>query len=74
MGFLGLFGCKPKEANNNLVYNLKPVLDSVALQEIFITDLYLPTGRIIAADPFFIDDRPFQEKVSPGTYPVKLLI
>jgi len=36
--------------------------------------LYLPTGRIIAADPFFIDDRPFQEKVSPGTYPVKLLI
>ncbi|MBN8653712.1 MAG: hypothetical protein J0L67_19945 [Cytophagales bacterium] len=39
MGFLGLFGCKPKAPNNNLAFDLKPVLDSVALQEVFIADL-----------------------------------
>jgi hypothetical protein len=47
----------------------------VNLTEVSIGDLYLPTGKIVAGDPFFIHDhKPLRLKVKPGNYPVKLLI
>jgi hypothetical protein len=77
VGFLGLFGCKPKVVTSNaFAFNLKLVLDTaVRLEEVSIGNLFLPTGRIVAGDPFFINtSRPFKTKVNPGNYPVKLLI
>ncbi len=76
MGFLGLFGCKTKTVtSDNLAFDLKPILDTVKLEEVTVGELQLPTGRIIAGDPFFIQDqKPFKTKVNPGRYPVKLLI
>lgn len=75
MGFLGLFGKGKKDLNDKLSFNLKPLIDSVNLTEVFIGNLYLPTGKIIAGDPFFISNtKPFKLTVNPGTYPVKLLI
>lgn len=76
MGFLGLFGCKPKTVTSDkLAFDLKSVLDTADIEEVLIGELYLPTGQIIAGDPFFINDhKPFKTKVNPGKYPVKLLI
>ena len=76
MGFLGLFGCKTKTVTSDkLAFDLRSVLDTVDLEEVTIGELHLPTGKIIAGDPFFIYDRkPFKTKVNPGKYPVKLLI
>src|SRR5687768_16430184 len=77
MGFLGLFGCRKTDtaASDKLTFDLKSVLSNVNLEEIPIGELHLPTGKIIASDPFFIDNRkPFKTKVSPGNYPVKLLM
>jgi hypothetical protein len=33
-------------------------------------DLVLPTGQIVASDPFIADDLPFTRGVAPGRYPV----
>ena len=76
MGFLGLFGCKTKAViSDKLAFDFKSVLDTVSLQEVSVGELHLPTGKIIAGDPFFIfDSKPFKTKVNPGNYPVKLLI
>ncbi|MFD1000273.1 DUF4241 domain-containing protein [Ohtaekwangia kribbensis] len=77
MGFLALlFGCKPKTGvSDKLAFDLKSVLDTVDLEEVSIGEIHLPTGKIIAGDPFFIyDNKPFKTKVNPGNYPVKLLI
>src|SRR5688572_27014028 len=73
MGLLGLF--KKKETVDNLSFDFKSIVNSVDLKEVSIGNLYLPTGKIVAGDPFFIHDhKPFKLRVSPGTYPVKLLI
>ena len=43
------------------------------LIEIDIGNLHLPTGKIIAGDPFFTEKaRPFFRSVKPGTYPVRI--
>ena len=57
VGFLGLFGCKTKTVTSDkLSFDLKSVLDTVDLEEVVIGELHLPTGKIIAGDPFFIYD------------------
>lgn len=73
MGLLGLFS--KKKTADKLAFDFKSLVDSVDLTEVSIGNLYLPTGKIIAGDPFFIhDQKPFKLKVNPGNYPVKLLI
>lgn len=45
------------------------------LKEIEIGNIHLPTGKIIASDPFFTHSiKPFSRPVNPGTYPVKIYI
>lgn len=45
------------------------------LKEIDIGSIHLPTGKIIASDPFFTKSvKPFSRSVKPGTYPVKIYI
>lgn len=40
-----------------------------------IGKLFLPSGRIVACDPFLVYDAdPFERKVKPGRYPVRLSI
>ncbi|WP_052123463.1 DUF4241 domain-containing protein [Flavobacterium beibuense] len=52
-------------------YNLDDDMDMHELVEIHVGDLNLPTGKIIAADPFFTyDQRPFKRTVLPDKYPV----
>lgn len=76
MGFLGLFGSKTKDATSEkLAFDLKSIIGTSKLEEITIGELQLPTGKIIAGDPFFINDnKPFKTRVNPGKYAVKLLI
>lgn len=52
-------------------YNLDDEMGLQELIEIHIGDVNLPTGSIIAADPFFThEQRPFLRKVEPDKYPV----
>ena len=45
------------------------------LKEIEIGNIQLPTGKIIAGDPFFTNSiKPFARSVNPGSYPVKIYI
>ncbi len=76
MGLLGLFSCKSKtEVSNEFTIDFRPLLDTAQLDEVSIGELYLPTGKIVAGDPFFISDqKPYKVKVNPGSYSVKLLI
>lgn len=76
MGFLSLFGRHTKnDVSDNLGFDLKSILDTAGLHEVPIGKLHLPTGRIVAGDPFLMsDNKPFKTRVTPGNYPVKLLI
>ena len=52
-------------------YNLDDNMGLQELVEIHVGDLTLPTGKIIAADPFFTyEQRPFNRSVLPDKYPV----
>lgn len=54
-----------------LHYDLEAEFSSNELTEIHVGDLNLPTGKIIAADPFFTDSQPaFARSVEPDKYPV----
>lgn len=54
-----------------LHYNLNEDMKAQELTEIHIGDVNLPTGRIIASDPFFTDGQgPFNRSVEPDKYPV----
>lgn len=45
------------------------------LKEIEVGNIHLPTGKIIASDPFFTHGiKPFSRVVTPGKYPVKIYI
>lgn len=56
-------------------YNLDDDMDMHELVEIHVGDLNLPTGKIIAADPFFTyDQRPFKRTVLPDKYPVYIYV
>lgn len=54
-----------------LQYDLDSEFNSIELTEIHIGDLNLPTGKIVAADPFFADgQQAFARSVEPDKYPV----
>ena len=54
-----------------LPYDLDAEFKTNELTEIHIGDLNLPTGKIIAADPFFTDSQhAFVRSVEPDKYPV----
>ncbi|MFL9839101.1 DUF4241 domain-containing protein [Flavobacterium sp. ST-75] len=56
-------------------YNLDDDMGMHELVEIHVGDLNLPTGKIIAADPFFTyDQRPFKRTVLPDKYPVYVYV
>lgn len=61
--------------NFELQYDLEDEMNSQELIEIHIGDVNLPTGRIIAADPFFsLEQRPFARNVEPDKYPVYIYV
>jgi len=54
-------------------YDLAAAMNSEKLIALDIGELNLPTGKIIASDPFFTDSvQPFRTKVKAGKYPVKI--
>lgn len=56
-------------------YNLDDDMDMHELVEIHVGDVNLPSGKIIAADPFFTyDQRPFKRTVLPDKYPVYVYV
>lgn len=56
-------------------YDLKGQMGAEELIEIHIGDVNLPTGRIIAADPFFTEEQaPFARTVIPDKYPVYIYV
>lgn len=58
-----------------LPYNLNELISDEELVEIHIGDVNLPTGSIIAADPFFTaEQRPFSRTVEPDKYPVNIYV
>ena len=57
--------------NFELPYDLADQMAEQELVEIHIGDVNLPTGKIIAADPFFASEQqPFARTVIPDKYPV----
>src|SRR5689334_21256244 len=76
MGFWELLGFNSKESiAKKLSLDLKPIFDTIPLTELVIGELNLPTGKIVAGDPFFIyNEKPFKIQVAPGQYPVSILI
>lgn len=61
--------------NLELYYDISISNHPDRFEEIKIADLHLPTGKIIASDPFFTGDiQPFSRTVDPGTYPVVLYV
>lgn len=64
-----------KVSKNKLEFDLLPYLSNNKLEEVEIGDLFLPSGKIVAGDPFFINEKlPFSKTIKPGKYPVKILI
>lgn len=65
-----------KDINDfELHYDLKSEMDSQELVEIHIGDVNLPTGKIVASDPFFTEEqRPFARTVEPDKYPVYIYV
>jgi hypothetical protein len=61
-----------KDINDyHIHYDLDDEMNGQELVEIHVGDVNLPTGKIIAADPFFThEQRPFSRAVEPDKYPV----
>ncbi|WP_294818737.1 DUF4241 domain-containing protein [uncultured Flavobacterium sp.] len=58
-----------------LPYGLDEEMNAQELTEINIGDVNLPTGRIIASDPFFTEEQqPFSRTVEPGKFPVYIYV
>jgi hypothetical protein len=61
--------------NFEMPYDLHAEMSAQELVEIHIGDVNLPTGRIIAGDPFFTDgQQPFSRTVEPDKYPVSIFV
>ncbi len=73
-----LFGWNKKQKISHSELELKYDLSDSNLDDLIeleIGEINLPTGRIIASDPFFTKDiQPFSRSVNPGKYPVKIYI
>lgn len=65
-----------KDLNDfELPYDLDDEMNSQELVEIHIGDVNLPTGKIVAADPFFTEEQqPFSRTVEPDKYPVYIYV
>ncbi len=65
-----------KDINDiELPYDLDDEMNSQELVEIHIGDVNLPTGKIIAADPFFTEEQqPFSRTIEPDKYPVYIYV
>lgn len=51
------------------------IVDGVPIKPFHLTDLYVPSGKIVAADPFVMPDMPpLDQTIPPGRYPVTLYI
>lgn len=58
-----------------IFYELDEQINAQELIEIHIGDINLPTGKIIAGDPFFTDGQmPFARTVEPDKYPVHIYV
>ena len=65
----------PSPKNPNVNHDFTPVLSKYTFDEVKVGDLYLPTGKIICSDPFFMDTvTPFNHAVTPGKYPAVISI
>lgn len=54
-----------------IFYDLEQEIDGQELVEIHVGDVNLPTGRVIAGDPFFIEEQEaYARAVEPDKYPV----
>jgi hypothetical protein len=87
---LGLFACNSSKKSNKMgLFNRRTKIEHKDLEiryditdsnldkliEIEIGDIYLPTGEIIASDPFFTQDiKPFARTVNPGVYKVYIYV
>lgn len=61
--------------NPNISHDFNPIFSKYTLHDIKVGDLFLPTGKIVCGDPFFLDHlRPFNQKVATGKYPVIISI
>ncbi len=79
-GFLVLSACKRPEPiianerpvsvvnSDKLAFDFTVLFDTASLEKVSIGELYLPTGEIVASDPFFIDGvKPFNKQVEKGS-------
>lgn len=74
---MGLFDKKKNKIEHKDLELKYDLIDSNfdKLIELEIGEINLPTGKIIASDPFFTKDvMPFSRTVEPGKYPVKIYI
>jgi hypothetical protein len=61
-------------ADYNIIFSAG-VVDDMPVERVRLTELYVPTGRIVVTDPLVVPDLlPLARGVSPGTYPVDLYI
>ena len=80
MGFIDkLFGKKKaQEILSRVDYNLifdNPVVDGIPVELLNIGLLNVPSGEIVACDPLVQPDAlPYNKKVPPGNYPIKVYI
>lgn len=74
MGLFDFFKKKqPKLTDIEIDCDVSFLMNSDKLIEHFVGDIYLPSGKLITADPFISDHtKPFVKTVHPGTYPVNL--
>ncbi len=61
-------------ADYNVIFR-STVVDEMPVERMRLTELYVPTGEIVATDPLVVPDlKPFTRRVPPGTDPVDLYI
>ncbi len=53
---------------------ITPSAVAIRLEVCRLGPLYLPSGRLIACDPAYADDRPFAHAFPPGLYPVDVVV
>ncbi len=75
MGILNWFTkATPKHKDIAIRFDLNDS-NSDKLKEIAVGTIHLPTGKIIASDPFFThDSKPFSRTVKPGSYLVNIYL
>ena len=58
---------------NQIIYENN--INKIPIEKIRLTDIYIPSGKIVVTDPLVIPDlSPLNRKINPGKYPVILNI